>query len=850
MHKQFEEKIINLFNSLFKSMKKSHAQLPTTDKNESLGLLQDCQKAASAIGNTIEKKIGRNNDIVPVLGAYCEKLFVLSQAKEINTHDRDALNSIIVNVEKLLNKVENIYKVVFFPYKASMWDSLESIWKACEQDPACVCHVVPIPYYEYDSTAKKWTFCYDGADFDPDVQITDYKKYSIKDEMPDVAYIHNPYDKFNRVTNVHSDYYSDNLKKFVKKLVYVPYYFTSGAFSEWQRDLPVYKNVDFMVLQSEGIKEQFKNTKYYNKILPLGSPKIDKVVNRIQDGVTIPESWVSAFQNRKSLMLNTSLFEILINGTECLAKIKTVFEAVKKRNDINIIWRPHPLLEATIKSMRPDLWETLVELKAFFIESSIGVIDHSPDLATTIAVSDGYIGEHASSMSRLFSVVGKPVYILDNLRNQNDSNEKKGVLTIFDADIKEAEMLFTARFYNGLFKMNLSTKNLEFIGRIPNQPKWDSVYSYISSVEDDVYLTPLLATKPAKYQGHTFEFTELESIESNQSMLMSKVASFKGKVFYLPITGNAIIEYNTRNKKWRYHKESIAALSSAFLNTGSKTGSCSVDEKEKMLWITAEYTNCVLAFKMTNGAHKIYKIGRGASGYTGICVSGNNVWLSEVKTGAICKWNKKNKKFQRFELPKDVKCWANFEQRGIIHLELVETKHYIVAIPGFTDSMIRINKKNGHIDAIAKDFWNDAISPRNGYSPKFRVTASFGKLFDKDQIITQRMNDGMAAIIDVENDNLEQFQVKLSDDQLKRFTDGESGFERVAQNLCFAKTESRLFPLEDFLTDVVAGNLTGVVEEQKRAMADLAENIDGSCGQKIHEHIMKILREPQGEAKI
>ena len=32
-------------------------------------------------------------------------------------------------------------EVVFLPYKASMWDSLESVWKAAEEDPDCVAYV-------------------------------------------------------------------------------------------------------------------------------------------------------------------------------------------------------------------------------------------------------------------------------------------------------------------------------------------------------------------------------------------------------------------------------------------------------------------------------------------------------------------------------------------------------------------------------------------------------------------------------------------------------------------------------------------------------------------------------------
>ena len=44
-----------------------------------------------------------------------------------------------------------IYKVVFMPYKASMWDSLESIWMAADKDERCEALVVPITYYELDN---------------------------------------------------------------------------------------------------------------------------------------------------------------------------------------------------------------------------------------------------------------------------------------------------------------------------------------------------------------------------------------------------------------------------------------------------------------------------------------------------------------------------------------------------------------------------------------------------------------------------------------------------------------------------------------------------------------------------
>ena len=39
-------------------------------------------------------------------------------------------------------------EAIFLPYKASMWDSLESVWKAADADPECDAYVIPIPYYD------------------------------------------------------------------------------------------------------------------------------------------------------------------------------------------------------------------------------------------------------------------------------------------------------------------------------------------------------------------------------------------------------------------------------------------------------------------------------------------------------------------------------------------------------------------------------------------------------------------------------------------------------------------------------------------------------------------------------
>ena len=73
------------------------------------------------------------------------------------------------NIRNLLKEIKNsiLYdindskkEVVFLPYKASMWDSLESVWKAADEDPECDAYVIPIPYYDKNPDGRVLWLCF------------------------------------------------------------------------------------------------------------------------------------------------------------------------------------------------------------------------------------------------------------------------------------------------------------------------------------------------------------------------------------------------------------------------------------------------------------------------------------------------------------------------------------------------------------------------------------------------------------------------------------------------------------------------------------------------------------------
>lgn len=437
MHIRMKKQLHNILNTL----QNIHSKLPPLKMDERIALLEKCQQAAIAIGENIEKNVIEDPKIIPLLEEYCEKIYMLSQVEEISSANMSDINSFLSVIREHIENLPGKYRVVFLPYKADMWDSLESIWRAFSKDARCECDVVPIPYFEANREEEKWEPRYDGARFPKDVPITSYEYYRLEEMQPDIAFIHNPYDNCNYITSVHPAFYSDELKKYVKNLVYVPYYANTGFIGEDFQQLPSFLNMDYMIVQSDLAKESCKGKVFYDKILPLGSPKFDNIIYKTKNGVQIPDAWKVLLQNKKSLMLNTTINDLLNNEQRLLKKLKHFFETVKNQQNVAIIWRPHPLLEATVKAMRPELFEEYQRLVEYFVENQVGILDTTGDVSNTVVIAGGYIGSSYSSVVNLFTVSGKPVFLFDSQMiyeksicgdaNPEDFFEKKSLYDYF-----------------------------------------------------------------------------------------------------------------------------------------------------------------------------------------------------------------------------------------------------------------------------------------------------------------------------------------------------------------------------------------------------------------------------------
>lgn len=387
--------------------------------DELLGLLADVQDAAVAIGEKIETA-EPSAKLIGLLEAYCELLWKMTQEEGVEEKLvlLEEAWGILGEVREGVSELPARMAIVFMPYKASMWDCMESVWKAACEDPDWEPFVVPIPYMDLKD-GEVIANHYEGADFPPEVPVLFYQDFPLAELRPEAIYIHNPFDDYNIVTRVLPQFYSSELKKVTDRLIYCPYYVTGEGVFVTHRDMPSYQNMDFIVTQCEKMIDSYSSRIPREKFLPFGSPIADRILSMENEKPAIPAAWLEQLNNGKDfgddrvVMLNTSISLFMKQRERFLDKIEYIIDLTKQIKGITLVWRPHPLLHATARTMGEEYAARLASLEEKFMREKVGVLDHTLDVGVTVALCDAYLGETASSMIHMFGIAGKPRFYVN-----------------------------------------------------------------------------------------------------------------------------------------------------------------------------------------------------------------------------------------------------------------------------------------------------------------------------------------------------------------------------------------------------------------------------------------------------
>lgn len=422
MRKVMKENLMEVFKTLYEAHDVVKDYIDNGMRQNAYELLCDCQNAAIDLGNKIYEAEGDGFTGLNSFEEYCEIVYQTAISEDIcGEAAKLALDEKLKVSEAVAETIPAKYEVVFLPYKASMWDSLESIWRAADADPECNARVIPIPYYDRNPDHSFASMHYEGKDFPDYVPITHYSEYDIESNQPDIIYIHNPYDNCNYVTSVAPEYYSFELKKHTPMLVYVPYHI-SGCFSRAGNaaaDIPsAFRYVDKVILPSHAQKNYYISGGISeNKFMVAGSPKIDYIVNELSN-VDVPEEWSERCSGKKVILLNSTIARLLQDQSwgSSMLDLLAKFDSVE---DMVLLWRPHPLLKATIASMRPQQAKEFSDVVCAMESHRNVIIDTTPSVHAAMKLSDALISDYSSIVMQ-YTFTGKPALLTDGTSSVKD----------------------------------------------------------------------------------------------------------------------------------------------------------------------------------------------------------------------------------------------------------------------------------------------------------------------------------------------------------------------------------------------------------------------------------------------
>lgn len=839
---------------LLAQMELAHEQIRKDIEQKSVpsavSLLGDCQDAAISLGTLIESTEGEGHPTVTLLEEYCELVYGVHE--ELAGGKEATANKVYKFLKQKLVKIFNSFQhdvrirleAVFLPYKASMWDSLESVWEAADADPDCDAYVIPIPYYEKNRDGSLGTEHYEAAEYPDDVPITRYDEFDFELHRPDMIFIHNPYDSYNFVTSVHPFFYSEHLKQFTECLIYIPYYATGGGMSEAQSLCSAYLHADHIVIQAKNFRRFFDKELPNEKFLPLGSPKFDSVIRKCQNPPEPPAAWKEKMQGRKVYFYNTSINGMLANTDAFLKKMKYVFETFFGREDACLLWRPHPLLESTFESMRAEYKPVYDELKRWFVEAGIGILDETADMENTIALSDVYIGDGGTSVTSLFGMTGKPIFILNNdLHTLPEKDDWRGerVSLQFDGwgddryQVTSNDQLWFSENndYHYKFYMDLETG-------------YSSAGYYMRAKEigGKIYVLPRNAQHMLIIENKKIRKVEFQHFDISGPFFGDYSFLDSPRYLYLlPGHYPFLIRYHLDTGKIDYIDD-VQPFYMRMIENEWKTGGIGIYENE-MLFASPEDGRILSMDRDTLERKEYYVPAMDGIGIQGFSRCGEEeLWLMPMKGKTIVKWNLRTGETREYrnvpENYKVVRYPFEYESEehpfgGVLCFEN-DGKKMTIITPNWGNMFLSLDMETGETKEW-KPPMGSANRGKNGY---FR-TGGVGVFVITWERLKKREPDcrfwyapeRKLYDINVFTGAYREVEIEFDYDDL---LEHEPGFYEESEWLQYCLKENALNSLKDLLDDKITGNLFDR-ERQLRDFARVNADTEGTCGQNVYLYV-------------
>ncbi|QTH42273.1 CDP-glycerol glycerophosphotransferase family protein [Cohnella sp. LGH] len=764
---------------------------------------------------------------------------------------------------KALQQVDNLYRwieaevmakyeVVFMPYKAEMWDALDSVWRAATADPMCDVRVVPIPYQSLGPGLAVIAEEYDGEKFPSYVDITHYADYDVSQSRPDAIFIHNPYDGYNTVTRVHPGYFSQVLAQYTGRLVYIPYFVSLGKINAGLTQFPSMKNVWKIIVESEFIRQEYlmQGTIPADKVVALGSPKLDYLINRMSELAPMPPEWEPVLKGRKVFLYNSTLNRLL-NDDQCIRDMRNIFNYLTSRSDTSVIWRPHPLSLQTLKSMRPHMVNAYLTLVTEFKRMPNAVYDESQDMYTAIICSDAYVGDYSSVLIP-YALSGKPILKMspsaDRKAAMDSRSRGEQLLSNFNSElyvpiavapgvIKENMLLFPALNRGHIYTLDLKTEELSALtGFSPDN--YDLARCFIRSVawKDDVWFVPGRSSSLIRYSRNTGKLIKHELPHAGGEQIgdgFVAAVEHESHLWVLPVHGNSLVQLNMETGEMVEESISDDAYEGADLRFSDGTIHAG------QLWMSVYERATLLERDLASGDVRLHKLDFLQKPVRAIVSDGTALWLIPEANAAVIRWNPTTGEQTVYD-----KWPKGFKGGKKPFMEALFDGEWIWLVPQDANQIVRIHVPSGEVVAAHSGLVKSKWARLQAWYP----FCYEGRNNDKDA--DDRLFSGAAiqgewiwfypvTATEMIGFHRSTGEVRKLNVNLDRADDEKTYIETCWLVPFEGQIDLRstfydyLLPLEVFTDMVVRGNNASWGEKQRKEINACLENADGTSGEKI-----------------
>ena len=332
---------------------------------------------------------------------------------------------------------EHDQEVVFLISRAENWVFFENEYKKYNNNPLCTCYIIPIPYYKKDNLLNHTEIVFEAEDFPDDVKITKPDEYDFYGRKPDIVYYDDPYDNFDAYTSVYPMFYSDKIRLFAGKMIYV----SCILVDEYDKDdvcatqmmkhcilTPGVARADEVIVQSEKIRQRYiealtewagEDTKpvWEKRIKGSGTDRVDIKEYPDISPDELNNDWINYLYKPDGTRKEVVLFHIEIsnlaqNGVAVINRIKEVFDDFKDDPDRILYFNPDPRINESLKDYNEEQWNSYTEIVNRFIEDDYGIYDDGEDDYFMVCLCDRFIGDAGKVMYHCIRA-GKPVEIME-----------------------------------------------------------------------------------------------------------------------------------------------------------------------------------------------------------------------------------------------------------------------------------------------------------------------------------------------------------------------------------------------------------------------------------------------------